>query len=47
MYHPISIVIDQPTVNELASKVKNPVAIFRVGYTPKAAPWSNRRSTTY
>ena len=44
-YHPISIVIDQPTVNELASKVKNPVAIFRVGYTPKAAPCSNRRST--
>jgi len=45
-YHPISIVIDQPTVNVLASKVKNPVAIFRVGYTPKEAPWSNRRSTT-
>ncbi len=44
-YHPISIVIDQPTVNELSSKVKNPVAIFRVGYTPKAAPWSNRRLT--
>lgn len=42
-YHPISIVIDQPTVSELAGKVKNPVAIFRVGYTPKAAPWSNRR----
>ncbi|GHO97920.1 hypothetical protein KSF_079680 [Reticulibacter mediterranei] len=46
-YHPISIVIDQPTVNELSSKVKNPVAIFRVGYTPEAAPWSNRRSAAY
>ena len=46
-YHPISIVIDQPTVSELASRVKNPVAIFRVGYTPKAAPWSNRRAASH
>jgi hypothetical protein len=44
-YHPISIVIDQPTVVELAQKmhVANPVAIFRVGYTPDPAPVSNRR----
>lgn len=44
-YHPISIVIDQPTVTELAQKagVVDPVAIFRVGYTSKPAPWSNRR----
>lgn len=47
-YHPISIVIDQPTVTELAQKgdVENPVAIFRVGYTPKSAPWSNRRASS-
>jgi hypothetical protein len=44
-YHPISIVIDQPTVKELAhmAGVDDPVAIFRVGYTHKAAAWSNRR----
>ncbi len=46
-YHPISIVIDQSTVNELAARVENPVAIFRVGYTPESAPWSNRRTTTH
>ncbi len=44
-YHPISIVIDQPTVKELArmAGVADPVAIFRVGHTHKAAAWSNRR----
>jgi hypothetical protein len=47
-YHPISIVIDQPTVIELAEKglVENPVAIFRVGYTADPAPWSNRRTSS-
>lgn len=45
-YHPISIVIDQDTVGELAQKagMAHPVAIFRVGYTPKPAAWSNRRT---
>jgi len=46
-YHPISIVIDQPTANELArqANVPYPVAIFRVGYTPRSAAWSNRRAS--
>lgn len=46
-YHPISIVIDQETVTELAVEagVEHPVAIFRVGYTPAQAPWSNRRAS--
>jgi hypothetical protein len=47
-YHPISIVIDQaPTTLELAqlTALDQPVAIFRIGYTPKAAAWSNRRPT--
>ncbi len=44
-WHPMSIVIDQPTVRELAALIggRDGVAIYRVGFTPKAAPWSKRR----
>jgi hypothetical protein len=44
-WHPMSIVIDQPTVRELSALIGggDGVAIYRVGYTPKAAPWSKRR----
>lgn len=44
-YHPISIVIDQPTAPELTrlAGVKDAVAIFRVGYTQEPAVTSNRR----
>jgi hypothetical protein len=45
-WHPMSIVIDQPTVHELAKMIEglDGVAIYRVGYTSKDAPWSKRRS---
>ena len=45
-WHPMSIVIDQPTVRELSALIggRDGVAIYRVGYTPEAAPWSKRRS---
>jgi hypothetical protein len=44
-WHPMSIVIDQPTVRELSEMIggRDGVAIYRVGYTPKEAPWSKRR----
>lgn len=44
-WHPMSIVIDQPTVRELADMIggQDGVAIYRVGYTSKSAPWSKRR----
>src|SRR5258706_12451942 len=43
--HPMSVVVNQPTVKELAQMagVAHPVAMMRVGYTFKAAAWSNRR----
>jgi hypothetical protein len=45
-WHPMSIVIDQPTVEQLRGMVggADGVAIYRVGYTPNPAPWSKRRS---
>jgi len=45
-WHPMSIVIDQPTVSELSQLLggQDGVAIYRVGHTPEAAPWSKRRS---
>jgi len=44
-YHPISIVIDQPTALELPALcgLADPVAIFRVGYTAEAPTPSRRR----
>jgi hypothetical protein len=44
-WHPMSIVIDQPTVRDLSALIggKDGVAIYRVGYTPKKAAWSKRR----
>jgi hypothetical protein len=44
-WHPMSIVIDQPTVRELSELIggRDAVAIYRVGYTPRSAPWSKRR----
>jgi hypothetical protein len=44
-WHPMSIVIDQPTVRELAGLIggRDGVAIYRVGFTPERAPWSKRR----
>ena len=45
-WHPMSVVIDQPTVTDLVPLVGglDPVAIYRVGRTPKAAAWSKRRT---
>lgn len=44
-WHPMSVVIDQPTAAELARRLggRDAIAIYRVGYTPIAAAWSNRR----
>jgi hypothetical protein len=44
--HPMSIVIDQSTKAELATRINHPlpVAIFRVGRTPKRAEDSGRRT---
>lgn len=44
-WHPMSIVIDQPTVKELSQLIqgKDGVAIYRVGHTSRAVPWSKRR----
>lgn len=43
--HPMSVIVNQPTVTELAQMagVAHPVAMMRVGYTFKSAAWSNRR----
>jgi hypothetical protein len=45
-WHPMSVVIDQPTVRDLREMIdgRDPVAIYRVGYTPHAAAWSRRRT---
>ena len=44
-WHPMSIVIDQPTVSELTAMIGggDPVAIYRVGHTARPAAWSKRR----
>jgi hypothetical protein len=44
-WHPMSIVIDQATVTDLSEMIggRDPVAIYRVGYTADAAAWSKRR----
>ena len=44
-WHPMSIVIDQPTVRELSELIggRDGVAIYRVGYTAEPAPWPKRR----
>ena len=44
-WHPMSIVIDQSTVDDLAGSIdgRDPVALYRVGMTRRVAPWSNRR----
>ena len=45
-WHPMSIVIDQATVADLAELIggRDPVALYRVGSTRDLAPWSHRRS---
>jgi nitroreductase len=45
-WHPMSVVIDQPTVADLRALIggRDPVAIYRVGHTPQPAAWSRRRS---
>ncbi len=44
-WHPMSVVIDQATVGELGAMIRgrDPVAIYRVGLTPRRAAWSRRR----
>jgi hypothetical protein len=44
-WHPMSIVIDQPTVRDLSELIggQDGVAIYRVGFTRMGAPWSKRR----
>ena len=45
-WHPMSVVIDQATVTDLAKMIggRDPIAIYRVGYAPQSAAWSNRRA---
>jgi nitroreductase len=45
-WHPMSIVIDQPTVKELSQLIqgRDGVAIYRVGHTSETVPWSKRRT---
>jgi hypothetical protein len=45
-WHPMSVVIDQSTVEDLRRQIggQDPVAIYRVGYTPHEAAVSRRRS---
>jgi nitroreductase len=44
-WHPMSVVIDQSTVDELRGLIggRDPVAIYRVGEAPGPAAWSKRR----
>lgn len=44
-WHPMSIVIDQPTVKDLSRHIQGQdgVAIYRVGHANAAVPWSKRR----
>src|SRR5699024_3853546 len=43
-WHPMSIVIDQPTVKDLAQLIdgRDGVAIYRVGHSDESVPWSKR-----
>lgn len=45
-WHPMSIVIDQPTVKDLSRLIQGQdgVAIYRVGHATDTVPWSKRRS---
>ena len=45
-WHPMSVVIDQPTVDRLRLMIggQDPIAIYRVGWTSERAAWSHRRS---
>jgi hypothetical protein len=45
-WHPMSIVIDQPTVQELSQLIqgRDGVAIYRVGHACESVPWSKRRT---
>jgi len=45
-WHPMSVVIDQSTVADLRTMIdgRDPVAIYRVGYTAYPAAWSRRRT---
>jgi hypothetical protein len=45
-WHPMSVVIDQATVNDLRDLIggRDPVAIYRVGSAPSPAAWSKRRA---
>jgi hypothetical protein len=45
-WHPMSVVIDQPTVDDLRRRIggRDPIAIYRVGYTPRVAAISGRRA---
>jgi hypothetical protein len=45
-WHPMSVVIDQPTVDRLREMIggQDPIAIYRVGWTGEPAAWSRRRS---
>ena len=45
-WHPMSVVIDQATVDELRRLIGggDPVAIYRVGHTPETAARSHRRT---
>jgi hypothetical protein len=44
-WHPMSIVIDQPTVKDLSHLIegRDGVAIYRIGHTDDTVPWSKRR----
>src|SRR5699024_8438949 len=44
-WHPMSIVIDQPTVKDLSELIQGQdgVAIYRIGHTNDTVPWSKRR----
>jgi len=45
-WQPMSVVIDQETVKDLSKLIggRDPVAIYRVGFTPNKAAWSRRRA---
>ena len=45
-WHPMSVVIDQATVEDLRAMIdgQDPLAIYRVGATTEPAAWSKRRS---
>ncbi len=47
-WHPMSVVIDQATVSDLAGMIggRDPVAIYRVGLSTGSPAWSQRRSVS-